>query len=123
MAEVLMYNIENKKAAGIKLLCSTLGFGYRAVEPEDFGKKLGFLLGVTDDGAALPDSDFSEELLYLADIDGGMLDIFLFQLRKRKLSVALKAIKTDTNLGFTSYELFRELSAEREALKNGITAH
>ena len=122
MPEVLLYNIESKKAAGIKLLCSTLGFGYRIVEPQDFGKPIGALLGLFDSDVDRPDSGFDEELLYLADI-GGMLDIFLAQLRKRKLTVPLKAIKTDTNIRFTSFELCRELCAEREALSQGTTAH
>ena len=120
--EVLLYNIENKKAAGIKLLCSTLGFGYRIVEPEDFGRPIGAILGLFDSEVDQPDSLFTDELLYLADI-GGMLDVFLSQLRKRKLTVALKALKTDTNIHFTSCELCRELRAEREALQAGTTAH
>lgn len=122
MPEVLMYQIESKKAAGIKLLCSTLGFGYRVVDPADFGRPIGDLLGLSNSGANHPDASIGEEMLYLADL-GGMLDIFLMQLRKRKLSVALKAIKTDTNVAFTSCELYRELSAEREALQRGMTAH
>lgn len=120
--EVLLYNIEPKKAAGIKLLCSTLGFNYRVVEPQDFGRPIGALLGLTDSGENRPDSAFHEELLYLVDI-GGMLDIFLMQLRKRRLTVALKAVKTDANIRFTSCELCRELCAEREALQAGSVAH
>ena len=153
MSEVFLFNIEPKKSAEIKRLCSMFGIGYRSVEPEDFGKKLGCLLGVIDDGSAInvtasnvpasnvpasnvpasnvPASNvltsegsfFDDEMLYLVDIDGGLLDILLFQLRKRKLSVALKAVKTDTNIHYTSYELFRELSAEREAIRNYKTAH
>ena len=123
MPTVLMYNIESKKAAGIKLLCSTLGFEYRMIEAGDFGRPIAALLGLSDSGDNKPDSVFGDELLYLADIDGGMLDIFLFQLRKRRLTVPLKAVKTDTNVGFTSYELWRELSAERGAIQKGTVAH
>jgi hypothetical protein len=123
MPTVLLYNIEPKKAAGIKLLCSMLFFDYRIVEPDDFGRPIGVLLGLSDDETNQPDSSFDEELLYLADIDGGMLDIFLFQLRKKKLSVPLKAVKTPSNLAFTSCELYRHLCAEREAIAQGTTAH
>lgn len=122
MPEIWMYNIEPKKAAGIKLLCSTLGFGYRTVEPADFGRPIAALLGLSGSDSAAPDADFDEEMLYLADL-GGFLDIFLMQLKKRKLAVALKAVKTDANVRFTSYELYRELSAEREAIQKGMTAH
>ena len=122
MPDVLLYNIESKKAAGIKLLCSTLGIRSHTVDPADFCRPIGELLGLSDIGASRPDEPFDDEMLYLADL-GGMLDIFLMQLRKRKLAVALKAVKTDTNIAFTSCELCRELSAEREALRQGVTAH
>lgn len=123
MPEILLYNIEPKKAAGIKLLCSTLGVGYRAVEPADFGRPIGVLLGLSDSDLIQPDAAFDDELLYFADVDGGLLDILLYQLRRRRLTVALKAVKTESNLGFTSYELWRELRAEREAIRRGTTAH
>ena len=123
MPEIFLYNIEPKKAAGIKMLCSTLGFDYREVEPADFGRPLSALLGLSDSEEKKPDSSFDEEMLYFSDIGSGMLDILLFQLRKRKLTVALKAVRTETNAAFTSYELYRELNAEREAIRQGMTAH
>lgn len=123
MPEILLYNIEPKKSAGIKLLCSTFAIGYREIDPADFGRPIGALLGLSDSSGIQPDAAFDEELLYFVDIDGGLLDILLFQLRKRKLTVPLKAVKTDTNITFTSWELYRELSAEREAIRKGMTAH
>ena len=123
MAEILMYNIEPKKSAGIKLLCSQLGISCRAIEREDRGRPIGYLLGLSDSEVNKPEHDFDEELLYFVDIRGDLLNIILHQLRKRKLTVALKAVMTETNIGFTSYELYRELSAEREALSKGATAH
>ena len=52
-----------------------------------------------------------------------MLNLFLDQLRRNKLIIPLKAIETETNIGFTSYELYRELSAEREAIMKGTQYH
>lgn len=123
MPTVLIYNLESKKAAGIKLLCSAFGIAYRAVDPADFGRPIGALLGLSDSDRNQPDSAFDDEMLYFVDIDTGLLDILLFQLRKRKLTVALKAVKTESNLSFTSCELCRELRAEREAIRQGMTAH
>ena len=122
MSEVLLYNISGKKAAGIKLLCGQMGIAYRSVAPEDFGKPIGVLLGLSDDDRVQEDAAFSDEMLYLIE-PGGMLNIFLNQLRKRGLTVPLKAVMTETNLGFTSCELCRELNAEREAIQRGMTAH
>ena len=81
-----------------------------------YGVKLSALLGVSDDNSVKPDSDFDEEMLYLSDFQGAMLDIFLTQLRRQRAGVALKAVRTETNEGFTSYELYKEIAAERAAI-------
>ena len=116
MTEVWMYNIEGAKAIKIKNLCRKLYISVREVPREEFGVKISALLGISDDSQAKPDSDFDEEMLFLSDFQGAMLDIFLTQLRRQKTAVALKAVRTESNVEFTSYELFKEISAEREAL-------
>lgn len=123
MATVLLFNIDDNKGIRIKNLCRKLYFEYRDVEKAEFGQKLGCLLGSEDGGSPTDASDFDEEMLYLADIDSGMLSIFLAQLRRIKAPVALKAVKTDTNVGYTAYELYREISAERAAIARGEQAH
>ena len=55
-------------------------------------------------------------MLYLSNFFGSMLNIFLNQLKRQKTPVALKAIKTEANIGFTSYELYKELCEEHKAL-------
>lgn len=123
MAKVLLINIDDKKVIKIKNICRKLYFGYDEIEKTDFGHTLGYLLGLSDNASVTPGEDFDDEMLYLVDIDGGMLNIFLSQLRKEKATVPLKAIKTDTNTGFSVYALFRELSAERDAIARGTQAH
>lgn len=116
MTEVWMYNIEGAKAIKIKNLCRKLYIAFREVPREDFGVKISALLGMSDDRQAKPGSDFEEEMLFLSDFQGAMLDIFLTQLRRQKAGVALKAVRTESNVEFTSYELYKEISAERKAL-------
>lgn len=123
MARILMYNIESKKAAQMKLLFSRLGLDYRTVEPEEFAYPLKVLLDLGESEPKVGECDFDEEMLYLDDINGDMLNILLYQLRKNDLTVALKAVRTDSNIEFSSYELYTELSAEREAIANNTTAH
>ncbi len=123
MAKVLLFNIEDRKGIGIKNLCRKLYIESQDVAKDQFGHKLGYLIGLTDDDTQTVGEDFDGEMLYLVDIDGGMLSIFLRQLRLKKLPVALKAVKTDTNVTFTAYELYRELSAERDAIARGTQAH
>ena len=123
MAKVLLYNIEAGKAVKIKMLCRKFFIDTQEVKKEQYGLKIAALLEETSDTAAMPDESFDEEMLYFADINGGFLSILLDGLRKKKAQVALKAIKTDTNMNFTSVELYRELTAERAALAKGETAH
>ena len=116
MPVVLLYNIAPAKAVKIKLLCRQFLFESREVSREDFGKKISFLLGLSEDGSAAEGSDFAGEMLYFAGINGGFLSVFLEALRRKKAPVALKAVQTDANVDFTSAELYRELCAEHEAL-------
>ena len=123
MSEVLIYNLSPDKDAKLKMLCRKMNVGARTVEKQEYGRKLAYLLGLSDDSSAAQGEDFDGEMLYLAGLRGGMLNLFLDQLRRKKLIIPLKAIQTETNMGFTSYELYRELCAEREAIRKGMTAH
>ena len=117
MTKVFLYNIEKSKALKIKMLCHKLNIMTRDVNKDEYGLKLAALLGESADDTVTAGEDFDDEMLYLADFYGAMLDIFLTQLRRQKAAVALKAVKTETNAGFTSYELYRELKAERAAIE------
>lgn len=123
MSEILIYNLAPEKDAKLKLLCRTFGLEGRSVEKSEYGYSLGFLLGLSQDNTVKDGEDFDEEMLYIAGLRGGMLNLFLDQLRRKKLTVPLKAIQTETNVAFTSRELYRELCAEREAIKKGIQYH
>lgn len=117
MTKVLLFNIEKNKAVKIKILCHKLNIASKTVEKDDFGLKLGAILELDSDQAKKPGSDFDGEMLYLSGFYGAMLNIFLNQLKRQKTPVALKAVQTEANLGFTAFELYNELSAERAALE------
>ena len=123
MSMVLIYNLSPEKDAKLKMLCRKLNITSRTVEKHEYGHKLSRLLGLSDDSSVFAGEDFDGEMLYIADLSGGMLNLFLDQLRRKKILVPLKAVQTRTNMGFTSYELYRELCAEREAIQRGMTAH
>ena len=123
MAVVLLYNIEKGKAAKLKMLCRDFYMESREVARGDFGFKIADLLSENRGEVLGAGEDFDEEMLYFADISPSFLGIFLDQMRRKRLAVALKAIKTETNAEFTSYELYKELSAEREAMSKGKAAH
>lgn len=121
MTEVFLYNIENSKSIKIKLLCRKLNIAVREVQKDEYGLKLSALLGLSDDQTVAGGADFDDEMLYLSEFYGAMLDIFLNQLKRQKTTVALKAVRTQTNVGFTSYELHSELSAEHAMMRDQKT--
>ena len=123
MSKVLIYNLPPEKDAKVKMLCRKFGFDSRSIEKAEYGYTLGYLLGLSEDDSVRDGEDFEEEMLYIAELRGGMLNLFLDQLRRKKLGVPLKAIQTEMNVGFSSTELYRELCAEREAIAKGTTQH
>ncbi len=123
MTKILIYNISGKKAIEIKNLCRKLNIGYSDVDKSDYGYKLSYLLNLSDDEVKNEGEVFSDEMLYLVDFGDGILNLFLSLLRKKKCSVDLKAVMTETNLNFTSYELHNEISAEHKAMQKGETFH
>ena len=123
MSEILIYNLSPEKDAKLKMLCRKMNIGTRSVEKSEYGCTLGYLLGLSRDASVRDSGDFDDEMLYIAGLQGGMLHLFLDQLRRSKLIIPLKAVQTDTNIGFTSYELYRELCAEREAFAKGLQVH
>lgn len=123
MAELLMFNIEKSKAIKIKMLCRKFFMEAKEVSKEDFGCTMSYLLGMSDAGGGAENSDFSEEMLYFAGFNRGIFGIFLDQLKRQKANVALKAVQTEANVHFTAFELYREISAEREAITRGTSAH
>lgn len=123
MSEILIYNLDGQADAKLKMLCRKLLLNARSITKEEYGYTLGRLLGLSEDDEIRPGEDFSEPMLYICGMNGGMLNIFLNQLRRNKLVIPLKAVQTESNLAMTSYELYRELSAEREAITKGCQAH
>ena len=116
MTEVLMYNIDDAKRLKIKLLCNKLNIRARKIDKSEFGLKISSLLGLDNDKTLVPDSDFGGEMLYLSDFYGSMLNIFLNQLKRQRTPVELKAVRTESNVNMTSFELYNELCAEHRAM-------
>ena len=123
MSTILIYNLPPEKDAKVKMLCRKLGFASRTVEKSEYGYPLGVLLGLSEKTEPALGEDFDDSMLYIAGLRGGMLNLFIDQLRRNKIIIPLKAVQTETNVGFTSYELHRELCAEREAIARGMNAH
>lgn len=116
---VLLYNLENEKGRKIKLLCLTQKLRAKAVSPAEYRETVGALAGFGErTGAPYIGPGFSEEMLVMAGLSGRQLDAFLRGIRQKTGgTVALKAILTETNMGWNSVQLHQELQRERQAME------
>ena len=62
------------------------------------------------------DADFEEEMIVMLLADNQTLDKLLFQMRKEKVQIPLKAIVTAKNQNWTSTALYKEVKREHESM-------
>ena len=119
MTGVLLYNIGKEKLPKIKFILFKLGLSAREVSPAELGHPIGYLAGLEGFAAseAAPGESFSREMLVICGLSSPQFSAFLNALRQSRCTVALKAVLTETNAGWDSLRLQRELSAEHEALQ------
>ena len=114
MNRVLLYNIQDADRLA-KLRAAALWLGLRpvVVAPEDYGHPLGYLLGAAGYAPAETAEDFADEMLVMETLSSPLLDA----LRREGVVIALKAVVTEQNLGWSSAALCHELRREHEAMR------
>lgn len=129
---MLCYNLKGtKKGRKIGMLGSFLGFRVKYVEKEEYSKTIGVLTGLkeevaeeasveetfgTDNAKNEEMTDFEEEMIVMLLADNQTLDKLLFQMRKEKVQIPLKAIVTTKNQNWTSTALYKEVKREHESM-------
>lgn len=129
---MLCYNLKGtKKGRKIGMLGSFLGFRVKYVEKEEYSKTIGVLTGLkeevaeeasveetsgTDNAKNEEMTDFEEEMIVMLLADNQTLDKLLFQMRKEKVQIQLKAIVTAKNQNWTSTALYKEVKREHESM-------
>ena len=129
---MLCYNLKGtKKGRKIGMLGSFLGFRVKYVEKEEYSKTIGVLTGLkeevaeeasveetsgTDNAKNEEMTDFEEEMIVMLLADNQTLDKLLFQMRKEKVQIPLKAIVTAKNQNCTSTALYIEVKSEHESM-------
>ncbi len=114
MARVLLYNIQNEeKLTKLRLLALRLGLEPVAVDPADFGHPLGYLLHINGFAPAAQTERFEEEMLVMERLSSPLLEA----MRREGAGVALKAVVTEHNIGWSSAALCRELRREHAAMQ------
>ena len=123
--ETLVYYAagNEEKEKRMERLAKKLGAGFRAVYPIQTGQQIGFLAGLagyTEKTLSLLELPprIEEEMLILNGFAGKKLDALLAALREEKLTLPLKAVVTEHNVGWTLAALYAEIVEERaEMLK------
>ena len=115
---VLAIHFPAKKLAKLRMAAMRLGAKVRVVEKREYLNAVGSLTGDLGSFESFYDGeDFSGELLVFAHFSDAQLDLYLQAMRAAKLPpVALKAVLTDENKGWSILELREELQKEHEAM-------
>lgn len=122
---ILCYNLKGtKKGRKLGMFGSFLGFRMKYVEKEEYLKSIGELTGLinekeTTDSQISEQQDteaFEEEMIVIQMEDHRMLDKLLFQMRKEKVQIPLKAVVTAQNQNWTSEALYKEIKKEHETM-------
>ena len=119
MATVLLYNFtDRERSMKIKFQLYRLGIAVKDVASSDFGLPIGALLKLQgyEGAAASVGEDFSGEMLIMHGLSQPQFSGLLDGLRKSGVSVALKAVVTETNASWDSRRLYRELNAEHAVM-------
>lgn len=120
MAQVLLFNIRGDKLRRIRMLTFKLGLRCIEVAPEDFSRPLGMLCGRADEAVADGADEapaFGGEMLVMDGLSSAQFHGLLDALRRERAAVALKAVVTESNSRWSAARLYRELSAEHEAME------
>lgn len=114
---LLTYHIPAKRASKLRVIAMRLGIRVKAVETWEYLQPIGGFTGDCPGYESFYDGEgFRDEMLVMAHFPQSLFSRFLQELRSAQLLIPLKCVLTETNRGWNSLELHRELCAERDAL-------
>ncbi len=127
---VIMYYVQDeKKKIQLEVLCVSLSIPTKQLKPSDLNEQVGKLAGIKN----IAPLDLSQvekvpaifcmpEIIIFSGVSNKKLDEFLFSYKKVGLSpTKLKAVTTPKNVGWTLYQLIKELMLEHEKLETRNT--
>ena len=125
MAMLLLFNISTpEKKSAIRLTAMRLGISCREVLPEQQGQTLESLLAGSLSSLPASADPFTDEMLVMDALSSDDFRFLLDTLRENDQRVRLKAVVTEHNRFWSAERLYRELSAEAEAMeKRRATIH
>lgn len=107
-----------ERVAALKAILVQMGARIKNVPPEAVGQTVGCLLGRKGyDARENPEAPaLAEPVLVLDGFTDKRLEILLREMKKHGVSVAYKAIVTETNIGWLFHQLYDELAREHAAM-------
>lgn len=114
MVKVLLYNIHGEKLGKIRTAAALLGITAVEVPEDAFAHPVGYVLGYEGFEASDAAEPFGDEMLVMEALFSPLLDY----MRKNGAAVALKAVVTEQNVGWSGAALCRELRREHEAMRS-----
>lgn len=117
---VLLYNFTEERLLGVKRALVPLKALAKEITREQFGTKLGCLVGEEgfEESADTHAEPFGDELLVMYGFDSGDIDMLIRSLRKYGVGrVELKAVVTPTNINWNGSELYFAVKADHEKMK------
>lgn len=116
---VLAIRFPAKTLAKLRMIAMRLGARVRVVEKWEYLSAVGALTGDLDSFDSFYDgADLEGQMLVFAHFSDTQLQAYLQAMRAAKLPpVALKAVLTEENRGWSVCELHEELQKEHEALR------
>lgn len=118
---VLYYNtVQNPNVAKLKGVLVRMGVRIKNITPEQVTQTVGYLAGIE----GYPESEIpevlpviEEEMLVMRGFTSRRMDELLMNLRKAGVpKIALKAVVTESNCGWSFYHLYEEIREEREKM-------
>ena len=124
MAVVLLYNIGGEKLRKIRTALLRLGLSGRTVSSEEYGHPIGFLAGLEGFGPSedCGVEDFTGEMMLMSGLSSRQFSTLLDTLRASRCTVTLKAVVTESNALWSSFELYRALKTEHDTMREYIEA-
>lgn len=121
---ILLYNIEDKALQKkYQILCLKMGFRVKLVKPSEYKEPIGALAREKDiplSGILYEGETFLEPMMVMKIYSQQKLNQFLSGVRKEGIPrIDLKAILTEYNKGWDSFQLYEEIKKEHEAMKAG----
>lgn len=125
---ILFYNVSPSKINILRPVLSMMGVGLKFIEDEQMNCTVGALAYPDlfkgdceqSDNETQLDS-FDEEFMLLCGFDRVSLDKILNFMKKKKISISLKAMMTETNKDWCIAKLISEIKSERDEIARAIS--